>query len=487
MNLRKTTIAGFKWSTIGTVGKALFQLLQVAILTRYLPKEAFGLVAMALFVVQFTDVFADMGMTTAILHRQNATNKEYSSIFWLNVLITLLLFGLLYIATPIVSRFYNEPELDRIIPILGTNLLIMAVGRQKRTIMQKDFEFKSIVIIELFSFFIGLIVAVILAIKDFGVYSLVYSTLAASLISNGLFFIQNNRSNPVKFHFRLSETKPFLKVGSFNMGSSLLDFFSRSIDILIIGKMFGAGTLGLYSLTKQLAMKQYNIITPIVFNVLNPVLSSLQKEKEKLNFYYLQIIYHITSLTIPLCLLTIILSKEILSILYGPEYISGYMILSFLIIYFGLIMVIKPIGSLQIATGRTDIGFKWSIMRITITPLFIFIAAHISIELVAATITLVGILLVCLLWPIQIRNMTNIRFLDYVQQFLKPYLLLLSLTGIYLVWEQFFSLPLGLVANIIIKSAASMALYWGLLWLIERKRITEMLKLVLGKTRTNTL
>ena len=87
MNLREKAVSGVKWTTISILSRALFQLLQVSILTRFLAAEAFGLVAMALFVVQFSNIFVDMGLNSAILHHQFATKNEYSSIYWLNIII----------------------------------------------------------------------------------------------------------------------------------------------------------------------------------------------------------------------------------------------------------------------------------------------------------------------------------------------------------------------------------------------------------------
>ena len=109
MSLKRTAISGLKWTTIGTLGNALFQLLQVSILARYLPREAFGIVAMALFVVNFSNIFVDMGISTAILHRQNATKKEYSSIYWLNLLVSLFLYLCLLLCTPLISAFFKSP------------------------------------------------------------------------------------------------------------------------------------------------------------------------------------------------------------------------------------------------------------------------------------------------------------------------------------------------------------------------------------------
>ena len=431
MNLRKVALSGVKWTTVGNLGRAFFQLIQVSILARFLPKEAFGLVAMALFIVQFSNIFVDMGFTSSILHRQNATKNEYSSIYWLNIFISFILFGFLLLITPTVARFYNEPELVKIIPILGTNILFLAAGRQHRTIMQKQFQFKAISIIELVSIVFGLILAIILAIKDFGVYSLVYSTLLVSIISNFLFLILNLNLNPIRFHFRLKETKPFLKIGGFTMGSTILDFFSRETDVLIIGKMLGAESLGVYSLAKQIVLKLYSLINPIVINVLSPLLSSIQNEKDRLKTSFLKIVKYLALLNFPIYSIIIVCSKEILFFLYGSEYIEYYLVLSLLAFAYGLAALSNPVGSLHIATGRTDIGFKWTIIRVMISPLVIFVGSLISIETVAGFYALLSLLFIIPLWFVQLKPMANIKLAEYIKQFYKPLCLFLVLTLIF--------------------------------------------------------
>lgn len=478
MSLRKTAVSGIKWTTIGTIGRSLFQLLQVSILTRFLSKEAFGLVAMTLFVVQFSNIFVNMGMTSAILHRQDATSDEYSSIYWLNILISLLLYVILFFSTPIVAQFYKEPELRVLVPVLGINILLMATGRQHRTIMQKQFQFKAIAITEIFAFLIGLIAAVLLAIYNFGVYSLVYSTLLASLVSNALFLLQNLRLNPIRLHFRLSETRPFLKIGGFTMGSSIIDFFSREIDILIVGKMLGAESLGVYSLAKQIVLKLYSIMNPIFLNVLSPILSSMQKERGKVKQYYLKVVYLLASFNFPVFLLIIILSREILAIMYGSNYMSGYWVLSFLVFSFATNTISNPVGSLQIATGRTDIGFMWTIFRVVITPIFIYFAALININTVAFSLALLSIILMLPMWFIQLKPLADIQLKEYLQQFWKPYILFLSISSVYFVVMYFYELPFSIIVNILIKGSIGTLVFFLGLYIMDKKRITNIHTLI---------
>jgi O-antigen/teichoic acid export membrane protein len=470
MSFRKTAMAGVKWTTVDRVGKAVFQLLQVAILTRFLPKEAFGLIAMALVVINFTNIFVDMGMTSAILFKQDANQKEYSSIYWLNVFVSALLFGLLLFVTPFIASFYEESELLYIIPILGANILLVALGRQHRTIMQKEFRFKPIAIVELTAYFLGLIVAVVLAYRGAGVYSLVYSTLTASTVSNLLFLGTNIRSNPISMHFKFQETVPFLRVGGYQTGSKILDFISQESDIFIVGKMLGAEILGVYSLSKQIVLKLFSLINPIIVNVLSPLLSSIQNEKERVKKTFLKIIQYLAYLTFPIYFIIMVSSEEILFFLYGSSYVEASLVLSFLAVYYCLISLSNPVGSLQIATGRTDIGFIWTILRVFVTPMFIFLGAIYNIEGVAFSIALLGVLLLIPLWYIQIRPMANISLVEYFQQFYKPLIIFIILGFVVIILQQSISIAPSIL-SLISKILLSISLFIGILFIIDNKSV----------------
>lgn len=479
MNLRKTAFKGIKWTTIGTGGLAIFQLLQISILTRILPKEAFGLIAMAQFFVSFSNIFADMGMSSAIMHKQDITRKEYSSIYWLNIFISIGFYLLLVVLTPSFSRFYTEPELLSIIPILGINILIIASGRQHRTIMQKLFYFKSIALIEIVSYLIGLLVAVFLALKEFGVYSLVYSTLTSSFISNGLFLILNLKQNPIKLYFNIKQTKSFLKIGGYTMGSSLLDFFSREIDTLIIGKMLGSENLGVYNLTKQIVMKLFTIINPIIINVLNPLLSSIQKEKKRLKSVYLKVVKYLSYINFPIYLIIIVCSKEILNIIYGPDYVDASSILSFLAFSYCLTAISNPVGSLQIATGRTDLGLRWTVFRVLITPVIIYGGSLISVEAVAAFKALLSLSLILPLWIMQLKPMANIKIKEYLQQFYKPLLLFIVVTIVIFQLDDKITFYDYELLSLIIKTTVTSILFLSFYFIFDRKVFSESIKYIL--------
>ena len=111
MGLFKTAINGVAWTTISTIVRSVVQLLQVSILTRFLEKSDFGIVAIATLFVGFSSIFLDMGISIGILHKQDISRNEFSSLFWLNLLSGIILTTILMVVAPYISHAYSEPEI----------------------------------------------------------------------------------------------------------------------------------------------------------------------------------------------------------------------------------------------------------------------------------------------------------------------------------------------------------------------------------------
>jgi O-antigen/teichoic acid export membrane protein len=426
------TLISFQWSFIEKFGKVIFQLAQIIVLTRFLTKDDFGIVALALVSIEFSYLFVDAGLNAGILYLQNASQRALSSVFWLNLGLAMILYGLLWLISPFLAHFYEEAILSSLIPLLGVNILLLAIGRQHRTYLQKNFNFKAIALTEILAYALALILAIVLATEGYGVYSLIYSTLLASLISNVSYLFLRIKKEPITLEFGWQEVKPFIDLGKFQMGSRLLDFVSKETDIFIIGKMLGLEVLGLYSLTKQLVLRLFNVINPIITNVLSPWLASLQADKEKQASTYLNITRYLAYLNFPLYLILATGSFELLYVIYGPTYASGALLLFTLTIYYSILSITNPVGSLQIATGRTDVGFYWTVFRASLTPLALYIGIQINgIQGVAWILLGLSIGLLYPLWWLQIRTMISVSFKNYLNQFYRPLLsyLLLGATA----------------------------------------------------------
>ena len=128
MNLKQTALKGASWTFTGTLLSAVLFILRPAILTRYLDKSDFGLMAILLLVVGFSHVFSDLGVSAALFSQHDISRREFSSLYWVGILVALLLLLLLILASPLLADFYNMPALRYLVPIMALELVIIAAG-----------------------------------------------------------------------------------------------------------------------------------------------------------------------------------------------------------------------------------------------------------------------------------------------------------------------------------------------------------------------
>lgn len=489
MSLLKTTAKGVAWTTAATVVRSVVSLLQVAILTRFLDKSDFGIVAIATLFLGFTQIFLDLGISAGIMHKQDTTPQQYSSLFWLNIIMGVLLTGILCACSPLVASAYNEPSLTMIISLLSFTVFFSALGSQHRTVQQKKMRFKYISLVEIFTSVLSLVLAIVLAYLNFGVYSLVYANLFNAAFSGLVFLgIGLYHDRNISFHFKLSETYDYLKIGVFSIGSHVLDYFSRELDILIISATLGKEITGVYSLCKKLVVAIYGAVNPVLTKVITPIFALMQNEKERVQKLYYDIVQSMALINMPVYCLIAIFSVGILKYLYGEQYIDGALVLAFTALTYGINATGNPVGSLQIALGRTDSGFYWTICRIVATSIAIFAGAQFGINAIALALLLLSFLVNPLFWRITIRPLVGGRYVDYfnysikiclfVMMFSIPfYLLFRSLTSV------FICIVLGMVYMGIYILLVNNLCRESYLVITIKKRILPVCFRVLGKKR----
>jgi O-antigen/teichoic acid export membrane protein len=415
MSIGKKTLEGVKWASLAKFTNIGVGIFRISILARFLTKEDFGLIGLVYIVIGFAELFMDMGLSTAILHKQNISQKEYSSLYWLNFLVSVFLFLVVLLVSPWFSAFYKQPQLNALIPLVSVNIILSSIGRQFSTVFQKELNFYILSIVEIVAALLSMIVAIVLAMYDFGVYALAYSTLIQFATLNLLFLGLGYKKHPIKWHFSLKETFPFLKIGIYQVGGQLINYFSKELDVSIIGKMFGMGPLGSYNLAKQLAVKPTMFVNPIITEVASPLLATMQNDKEKLKENYVKLIKMTSIVTFNIFLLIFIFSDLIIYILYGAKYQECVLLLRLFCVYMYLRGIHNPIGSLLIATGRTDLDLIWQVLYLIATVMFLFFGSFFSVT--GILISFIGLLLFMAIpaWYIFYKNLIDLSLKDYLK------------------------------------------------------------------------
>ena len=284
--MKEQAVGGVKWNGVGTATVAILQMLKLFIVARFISKSDFGLLAIATMVLGFTEIFANMGLATGLIHKQDITRKQYSSVFWLNLILSCAVYAVLCAATPLVATYYHEPELNKIIPLIGLQLVISSFGKMFFTFKSKELDFKFISIVNIASTFVGAVLTVVLAVRGYGVYSIVYGTLLQVVIVQGIYTVSGIRKYRILFHFKPSEITDLFKIGGYQLGMQVIDYMAAKADIFLIGRFFGQELLGVYNLAKELVMKVVQVINPMVTSVAAPAFARFQDDKERMRLSY---------------------------------------------------------------------------------------------------------------------------------------------------------------------------------------------------------
>lgn len=374
-SLRSQAISGTFWTTLSAVVKAVIQILRISILTRFLDKSDFGLVAIVVMVMGFTQIFVDLGVSASLFSRAEISKREYSSLYWVGLMLSLVFYCLILLAAPLLGLFYKLPALKELLPIMGLDLIFFSGGRQFRIFKEKALKFKSLAFIDIASLVISLIVAIVLAKGGWGIYSLVYSALSASFISSLFLIIFGYNKHPLILHVNIREGKEFYRIGVYQTGTQIMDYMSSQLDILIIGKVMPVGDLGVYSLVKQLVLRVYGSINPIVTNVSIPLLAKLDGQTDLLKNRYLQMIHFVAFVNFGIYGCMAVLANEVLGILYGPSYQSASLLLQVLCIWGCFSAVGSAVSTIVIIKGRTDLGFSRTMLRLVINPICVVLGS----------------------------------------------------------------------------------------------------------------
>ncbi len=428
--LLKTASRGVIWTTASTVVRSLVSLLQVTILARYLSKEEFGIIAIATIFTGFAEIFMDMGISNGIMHRQNTTKNEYSSLFWLNIMMGVMLTSVIALSTPLIAYLYKEPRLVSILSLLSLGILFSSIGSQHKIVQQKKLRFKLISIVETTAAICTLISVVVFVKLGCGIYSLVFSTLVNYIVSNlAFFFIGVTQDRNISFHFNFKETLPCLRIGIYSVASDIFNYFSREIDVILISATLGKDTLGVYSLCKKIIVALFNAINPILSKVLTPLFALIQDDKARIKSVYYDIVESVSLLSFPIYFGVAIFSYPVLYYLYGVSYTTGYITLAILSLYYGYLSSSHPIGPLLVALGKTDLCFYWTVLRTVFMALAVILGSLFDINGIVLFMLLFTLLTVPVMWWMALMKTIGGTCRSYLTLSYKPFVILIVLTA----------------------------------------------------------
>ena len=344
---------------VAQVLSIVLRLGSIAILARLLSRDSFGLIAMVAPVTGFVALFANLGLTDAVVQRKQLTQEEVSSVFWMNLLVSVMIAGLACAGAPMVAGFFGRSELFHITLALSLGIVFSGLAAMQLALLRRQMRMVQLSYVELGSLLGSLIVGVIAALNGFGYWSLVFMQLTAPLLSIGLGWALCGW-RPL-FVFKRNSIGPLIKFGFDVMGFNLVNFMARNLDKILIGRFSGAGVLGLYSRAYQTIMFPIVNLRGPINSIGLPVFSRLQEEPDRFRVYYRKLIQILGFVSIPLLAFCAACSGDVVLLVFGDEWSDMVPMFTMLAIC-GIIQPVASIrGMVLISLGQTRRYFHWGL------------------------------------------------------------------------------------------------------------------------------
>ena len=378
--LKSKTVTGLLWTLIDIFSNQGIQIIIQIVLARLLTPKDFGLIGMLTVFIAISQTIVDSGFSNALIREKSPSQTDYSTVFYFNFFISIFLYLILYISSAGIASFYKEPQLVNLLRFLSLIVIINSFGLIQRTILTKKLDFKTQTIVNFISSILSGLLAILLAYRGFGVWSLVVRTIIMQLIQSVLFMLLN-KWKP-SFIFSINSFKRLFGFGSKLLASEILNTLYNNLYYLLIGKFYSPRELGYYTNAQKIRDAASSSITTSVQKVSYPVLSTLQEENSRLIFAYKKIIKNTVYVTFPIMLGLAAIADPLFNLLLGEKWNQA-------IIYFQILCIagtLFPLHAINLnvlqVKGRSDLFLRLEVIKKAISLIIIAIALFYGADII---------------------------------------------------------------------------------------------------------
>jgi len=377
-NLKAQSIDAVLWSLLERFGQQGIQFIVSVFLARILLPEDFGLIAMLAIILALGNSLIDSGFQKALIQKKVLTYTDECSVFYFNIFIALIITGIVFISAPLISQFYDQPQLISISRTLSIVFLFSSFGLVQDSLLAKKLDFKIITKVNVTSSILSGVLSIIMAFKGFGVWSLVMLNAGGAFFRTLLFWIYSSwRPSPI---FSFDSLQSMYSFGSRLFIVSLTNSVFTNIYQVIIGKLFSVASLGFYSRAKTLSMYPVTVVTSVVNQVSFPVFSKIQDDKTRLKNYMQRTLTMLTVVTFPLMIGIAIVAKPLILILLTEKWLPSVPFFQMLCVV-GMLYPIHVVNLNSLnARGRSDLYLKIDIINKVMILLVVLITYRFGIS-----------------------------------------------------------------------------------------------------------
>jgi O-antigen/teichoic acid export membrane protein len=478
-SLSVRVLAGASWMAISRVVAQALSLIGVTVVARALSPGAYGLMGMAQLVIAFISLFQDLGTSSAVIQRLDVNQRFLSTIWWLNLGISVFLTGVCWLLSPLAARFYHEPAVTSVLQILGLGFVLAAGCSVQTALLSRRLQFRSLATREIISSAFGLAIAIVMAYSGFGVWALVGASLGSTAAGTVLVMVLA-RWAP-SFSFSWSDIRSIARFGANLSGFNIINYFARNADNALVGRYLGAGPLGYYQLAYRMMLYPVENISQTLGRTLFPAFTTMQTDYARFRLAYLRACAAIASFTFPLMIGALILANELIRVLLGPKWAPTIPVFQILALVGMVQSISTTVGQIYIATGRTDLMLRWGTAFSSLILVGFVVGLPWGIQGVA---TSYAIVIACVLLPAlwAAFRIIDLPLLDLWRSLWPGLKCALLMASAVLALRQAFiyAAPNLLIIRLVACSSVGAFVYLYLMWRLRPPVVQDMIQLTTG-------
>ncbi len=333
-SLKKQGTKAFIWDFLGKIATQGISFIGTIFLSRLLNPSDFGLIAMIMVIIGIASVFSDIGLGRALIQRSKVLPIHYSSVFYFNIFVGLILTVITYFSASWVAKFYLNDALVPLIQVMSLSFVINAFSNTHSTKLSKELNYSALTKAQFFASLVGVVVGVTLAFHDAGVWSLVVQALLSSITYNILVWTISKWTPVFLFSF-----KALMQLWGFGFRmflSAALDAIFTRLDYLIIGKLFMPVTLGFFQRAKSLDLMIAQFSSGSLLSVLFPILSNIKNDLPQFQNIIIKMMGIICFIVFLLMGGLYLISEELIIFIFGMKWLKSA--------YFFKILILSGFG-----------------------------------------------------------------------------------------------------------------------------------------------
>lgn len=361
-SLGDKVIKGAIWTGVERFGYLGIQFIANIVMARLLMPSDFGIIGILLIFINIATVLADSGLGAALIQRKSISSIDCNTIFYTNIVLGIILYGILYIFAPVINIFFNHDNLTLYLRTINIIIIIDALSSIQNTLLIRSLSFNKIAFIKIIAAILACVISIYLAINGFGVWSLIWQYIIYSVCRSMLLYIFGKWYPRIEYSY--TSLKNLFGYGSKLMVSTFISDLYLNFQTLLIGRFLTPKILGYYTQAKQLQQVPVTALTTIVNQVTFPAFSKIQDDKERFKHAFRNNIILLSFINFPLMFLLSAIATPLISILYTTKWLPAVQYFQFLCIGFGSLLAIHNTNLTALkAIGKSGAVLKLEIIK----------------------------------------------------------------------------------------------------------------------------